>query len=145
MSPTCSLHRIRRLLKCGLAGVLILAAVACRGSSTPESGLQIDLSVSPTPPAVGPARLTIRITDPEGRVIDRALVIVQGTMSHPGMSPTSVEAKPSGDGRFVVEEFDFSMAGDWILSVSVGLPDRRSAERDFPLRAVGSDDDPGGP
>jgi hypothetical protein len=120
-----------------------LTAFACRGSSVPQSEFQIDLSVSPTPPAVGPARLTIRITDPEGRIVERAMVHVQGTMSHPGMTPTTVTARPTGDGRFAVEAFEFSMAGDWILNVAVGLPDGRSAQRDFPMRAVGAPDGSG--
>ncbi len=118
---------------------------ACRPSSSDEGDLIIDLSVSPTPPATGPARLTIRVTERTGAPVERALVQVQGTMSHPGMAVKTVSAKPEGDGRFVVEAFDFTMAGDWILTVSVGLPDRRSAQRDFPLRAIGvpAREDPG--
>ncbi len=136
--------RIRRFLQLGCAGALVLTAVACRGSSVPENRFEIDLSVSPTPPAVGPARLTIRITDPDGIPVERAMVHVQGTMSHPGMRPTTVTARPTGDGRFAVEEFNFSMAGDWILNVAVGLPDGRSAQRDFPMRAVGAPNDSDG-
>ena len=137
-------RRPSRLLEFGCAAALVLTALACRGSSVAEGGFEIDLSVSPTPPAVGPARLTIRVTDPEGMIVDQALVLVQGTMSHPGMTPTTVTARPTGDGRFAVEAFDFSMAGDWILNVAVGLPDGRSAQRDFPMRAVGAPDDPDG-
>lgn len=134
--------RIRRLLELGCAGAVVLTAVACRGSSVPESEFQIDLSVSPTPPAVGPARLTIRILDPDGVPVERAMVHVQGTMSHPGMRPVTVRARPTGDGRFAVEAFEFSMAGDWILNVAAGLPDGRSAQRDFPMRAVGAPNAP---
>lgn len=127
-----------------VAGVTLTTA-ACRPSASDEGDLVIDLSVSPTPPATGPARLTIMVTERTGAPVERALVQVQGTMSHPGMPTTTVSARDEGGGRFVVDAFDFSMAGDWILTVSVGLPDRRSAQRDFPLRAIGapSPEDPG--
>ena len=134
------------LLVLGLlvAGVA-LATTSCRPSASDEGDLLIDLSVSPTPPATGPARLTIRVTERTGAPVERALVQVQGTMSHPGMPAKTMSAKPEGDGRFVVEAWEFSMAGDWILTVSVGLPDRRSAQREFPLRAIGAPtpEDPG--
>lgn len=121
-----------------LGGLLLLSLLlpGCRGESGPPSAFDFDLSVSPTPPAVGPARLTLTITDPEGSPVPDLTVRVEGTMTHPGMVPVLAEALESADGRYVVEAFDFSMAGDWILIVSGSHPDGREGHREFPLRAV---------
>lgn len=118
-----------------LMGSLLLVA-GCRGDTAPQSDFHFDLSVSPTPPAVGPARLTVTIEDTAGVRVGGLSVEVEGTMTHPGMNPSMADAVEQDDGRYVVEAFDFSMAGDWILIVRARHPDGRLGEREFPLRAV---------
>ena len=47
----------------------------------------MELGNSPTPPAVGPARLIISLTDSAGVPVEGARVVVEGNMSHAGMVP----------------------------------------------------------
>jgi hypothetical protein len=117
-----------------LLGVMLSAG--CRGDAAPVSDFQFDLSVSPTPPATGPARLTLTVTDSAGASVPGLQVSVEGTMTHPGMNPSLADAEERPDGRYVVEAFDFSMAGEWVLIVRARHPDGRIGEREFPLRAV---------
>lgn len=118
--------------------LLLFLIPACRGPGTAEGDFAIDLSVSPTPPAVGPARLTVRLTSESGDPVAGADVAIEGTMSHPGMNPERAETMEEVPGVYVAELFDFTMAGDWVLIVSAAHPDGRSATRTFPMRAVGA-------
>jgi hypothetical protein len=118
---------------------LLLAGglAACRGGQGPEAAFDVDLSVSPTPPAVGPARLVIRISEPGEEVpIPGMSVQVEGLMTHPGMNPVTAAANATEDGRYRVDAFEFTMAGDWIVVVSASHPDGRSVRAEFPMRAV---------
>ena len=121
------------------APIALLAALlmmGCRGDAPPPSDFQFDLSVSSTPPATGPARLTPTITGADGAPVDGLSVDVEGTMTHAGMTPSLATAEARGEGRYVVEAFDFTMAGDWVVIVRARHPDGRSGERQYPLRAV---------
>jgi hypothetical protein len=120
--------------------VLILGLLAgCRGDdSTSAVPLDVDLAISPTPPAVGPARLILTLRDSAGAPLNGARVSVEGNMSHAGMVPVRDTAQSSPDpGQYVVPEFTFTMAGDWVLTVRVVLPDGRETQRDLPTNVVG--------
>ncbi len=131
--------RLRRALdRIVLPCLLILAVAGCRGESPADDlPVQVQLSVAPTPPIVGPNRLVLDITDVDGSPLDVAGVRIEGTMTHAGMVPVFDTAMPQGDGRWVVPDFDFTMGGEWILFVRVKLPDGREATRRHELNVVG--------
>ncbi len=111
-----------------LLPLLILTAVAaCRGGDTPgDPGLTLEVGISPTPPGVGPARLLITLTDSTGTDLADALIAVEGNMSHAGMVPILDTARMISPGNYLVENFEFTMAGDWILTLEAILPDGRA-------------------
>jgi hypothetical protein len=111
------------------ATALVLAG--CRGDR-PADDLPVHVQVSsaPTPPIVGPVRLVLTVSDGEGAPVEASEVRVEGTMTHAGMVPVHETARPEGEGRWVVPEFEFTMGGDWILIVEVELPDGRVATRE---------------
>jgi hypothetical protein len=115
------------------AAALALAAsflmTGCRGApETGDGGLALELAISPTPPAVGPARLIITLRDTVGDPLDGAEILVEGNMSHAGMVPVLGTAEAEGGGRYAIPEFRFTMAGEWILTARATLPDGRWVE-----------------
>jgi hypothetical protein len=131
-----------RLLLGVLALVPALALAGCRGDTARGDleGFALELSLAPTPPLVGPNRVVLRLIDPEGAPVEEAEVRLEGTMTHAGMVPVDATATPTGDGRFQVQAFAFTMAGDWVLRAHVRLPDGRAGVLERPVRVVAGPD-----
>ena len=60
---------------------------------------------------------------------------LEGNMSHAGMSPVFGETKEIEPGRYR-STLELSMAGDWVVLVTVTLPDNRKLERQFEIKGV---------
>lgn len=97
----------------------------------PEINLQI--LTTPDPPHVGPAQLTLLLHDPTGAAVEHARLQLRGDMTHPGMAPILREAGEDRPGEYPVG-FEWTMAGDWILTVQGDLPDGRQLLRSIPIR-----------
>ncbi len=111
----------------------------CRGEiETGDTGLVLEVAISPTPPAVGSARLIISLEDSAGGPIDGAEIVVEGNMSHAGMVPVIDTAQAEGPGRYGISAFRFTMAGDWILSLHATLPDGRWVRNQKATNVVGA-------
>ena len=123
------------------SGMMLLAMfslVGCRGDvDAGDPGLVMDVAFSPTPPAVGPARLIITLRDTSGAPVEGALVVVEGNMSHAGMTPVLDTAEAEGPGAYGVPDFTFTMAGDWFLTVEATLPDGSQARTVRSTNVVG--------
>lgn len=98
-----------------------------------NDSIQVEV-VSPIfSPAVGKGNLIFRVTDTEsGEPVSDAYLSVKGDMAHTGMVPVLSSAKTGTDGKYTVP-FEWTMGGDWILTVSVLLPDGSLVERNFNL------------
>ena len=120
--------------------ILAIALVACVGrGGTGDFGAdraQIDLQTAPSRPTVGVAQLALTLADPSGTPLDGATVEIEGTMTHAGMKPVLAQARGQGEGRYQVDAFTFTMAGDWLLIVKVTLPDGGRAQRTFPVDGI---------
>jgi hypothetical protein len=53
------------------------------------------------------------------------------------MQPSLGAATKSQDGRYEVP-FDWTMGGDWVLTVTATLPDGRVVQREFPATVTAS-------
>lgn len=139
-------HRWHARAAClALLVLVLLAASACRGQAAQQPAaqdVQIALHLSPNRPSVGPATITVQLRDAAGRPIEGAKVEVEGTMTHAGMLPVITRAKEVGDGRYVVEDFEFTMAGDWVLIVQAELPSGAMAERTFAVPGIADKNTP---
>ena len=100
--------------------------------------INIELSVEPTQPAVGPAQLVVIVTDAAGRPINNANLQVEGNMTHAGMVPVLAQATAGENGRYTVP-FEWTMGGDWIVTVTATLPDGSTAEEQFDLQVIMGD------
>jgi hypothetical protein len=76
----------------------------------------------PEGPTLGQAPVQVDIAEGE-QAVEGAQVRVTGDMTHAGMVPVIREATEQESGRYLAEDFEFTMAGDWILTVDIGYPD----------------------
>jgi hypothetical protein len=132
-----------------LALLFLPTLLGCRGEGPQsDSSLDLEVAISPTPPAVGPARLIISLHDTSGAPLSGAEISVEGNMTHAGMVPVLATAQEEGPGQYLVPEFTFTMAGDWFLTLRATLPDGRTIqireETDVASRPGGSDAQGGG-
>lgn len=119
-----------------LAALLALAALTgCSRASRQVAADQapdvaLVLSFQPNPPVVGRGQVTVEAADAAGRPVEGAAVNLRGDMSHAGMRPVLAEATAEPGGLYVAP-FEWTMGGDWILTVTAALPDGRQAVRRF--------------
>lgn len=115
-----------------LTAMLVLAG--CRGNVEvePANALGIDMSVSvaPTPPQTGDATLVVTLREEDGTPIDGASLEIRGDMNHAGMQPVLREVSTSQDGDYRIP-FEWTMGGDWFIVVTATLPDGRVVEQQF--------------
>ncbi len=99
--------------------------------------LQIELAKPLFPPGVGKYTLNVSVFDSENNPVNNAQVSVKGDMTHAGMLPVLATATNGDKGQYKVP-FEWTMGGDWIVTIQVTLPDGTVAEESFPM--VISDD-----
>lgn len=133
LQPT---RQARNTKRAGLMGALLaltlLALNACGGRATPTTDLRIELRTGEGSIHTGAATLTIHVTDAAGQPVEDAAVTVEGNMTHAGMAPVQAAATGGQGGQYAAP-FNWTMAGDWVVTVKVTLPDGRQAQADFPV------------
>jgi hypothetical protein len=112
-----------------------LALMGCHINGV--SDVSVEAELSPAPAMVGPATVVIRLREANGQPVRGAAVTVEGNMSHPGMSPVFAKVTAGDPGEYKAD-MEFTMAGDWILSVNAALPDGRTVEEQINVRGVKS-------
>jgi len=116
-----------------LASALLPACARIQAGQSSDSGnINIDFSIEPAQPAVGPAQLVVTVTDAAGQAIDDATLDIEGNMTHAGMVPILARVSGGQNGHYVVP-FEWTMGGDWTVTVEVTLPDGQTVARDFPV------------
>ncbi len=132
---TKAIHHL--VLSVTLLALLFLASACGRmQAARPEAsaaGYTLSLAAQPDPPMMGQSQLLVTLSDPTGKPVDGAQVHVEGNMTHAGMVPVVADAKGSQHGRYPVP-FNWTMDGDWIVTVKATLPDAQTVTRDFPIR-----------
>lgn len=90
-------------------------------NQTTDTGTQIKLELA-TDPALGTVPVHVYILK-DGNGVEGAEVEVTGTMTHAGMVPVIVDASEVEPGHYSSDAFEFTMAGDWIITADIALPD----------------------
>lgn len=115
-------------------------AVGCtRQSSLSDQAADVQLEViqlQPEPPAVGEAMLVFLLRDSTGAPVTGATVSLTADMTHAGMIEVVADAEEAGNGLYTTT-FEWTMAGDWILTVSGTLEDGRPFRRELQVRVPG--------
>jgi hypothetical protein len=102
-----------------------------------SNDLKIELVEPLFPSAIGKETLNIRVFDANNQPIDNAKITVRGDMTHAGMIPIMAETENGNKGLYQLP-LEWSMSGDWIVTVQVTLPDGTVAEQTFP-RTIAND------
>ncbi len=113
----------------------MICSITCRKSSEGNNQLTVKLDGLPGTHRVGHETITVKLVDPLGQAVSGAHVSLEGNMSHAGMAPTFGEATEIAPGSYR-GNLEFSMAGDWVISVTARLPDGRRVEQQFELKGV---------
>lgn len=87
-------------------------------------------------PALGEARVRVRV-ERDGEPVEDATVEVRGDMTHAGMAPVLAEATAVEPGIYVTRGFEFTMAGDWIVTAQVVFADGETLSRVLTLNVPG--------
>lgn len=118
--------------------VLSLTALlaSCRppdaGSSARDAATSDSVAITielPPEPAVGPSTVTVRV-DRDGAPVEGADVEITGDMTHAGMVPVIRAAGEAAPGVYRADDVVFDMAGDWIVTADVTLPDGSTARQE---------------
>ena len=111
--------------------LLTLILAGCRQAEpSVNENINIAVAFEPNELAVGASTVLVTITDAAGSAISDATVNVRGDMAHAGMQPVIRDIASGTDGVYS-SEYEWTMAGDWEVTVSVTLPDGTSAEQRF--------------
>ena len=118
---------------CLLAGCRPSENSAASSSTTTTStaapdGVQIRIEADGAL-ALGEVPLVVYLLE-DGAGVSGATVELTGDMTHAGMVPVIAEATEAEPGLYRAETFEFTMAGDWIITADVELPggERETAE-----------------
>ena len=118
---------------------LVLALAACGRSqdAVDAAGLQVTLIPDGSYPG---ETLVVAVRDKAGQPVTDATVSVEGNMNHAGMTPVLTSSVLDGadgeeDGRYTLP-FQFTMLGDWIVTVKITPRDGNTLSTDIDLRAA---------
>ena len=116
-----------------LAAVLLLPACQ-RQSQQADQAAEIELTMqTEASPTVGPAEILLSFTDPAGEPVELRDLELRGDMTHPGIVPVIVEPERVAAGRYQAN-LEWTMAGDWQLTIQGQLEDGRELKRTIDLR-----------
>jgi hypothetical protein len=117
--------------------LVIMTIGGCRQQLTTntDSDLNITLGVEPDPLSVGAATLVISVTDPSGVPVNDAKITVRGDMNHAGMTPVFGEINSGTNGQYRVP-FEWTMAGDWTVEVTVILANGAEVVKSFDAKVA---------
>jgi hypothetical protein len=123
-----------------ILGVMIFAGplvAGCQKAGEQHPDLIVEHEITPQPPRVGQATITLRLSDAGGVPRNGAQVSLEGNMSHAGMRPVFGEAREIEPGRYQAP-IEFTMGGDWIILINITMPDGRKHQRRVEVKAVQS-------
>jgi len=119
--------------------LLLLGLAACREAAggvpldSSDGAADVRLTLEPATDArlvMGSFAWDIVLADDAGAPIEGAAIAVRGDMNHAGMVPVEATAVEVGDGLYRAD-FEWTMAGDWIVTVTATLPDGRIKTQSF--------------
>jgi hypothetical protein len=131
----------KQILPLGFALLFLLVSGCARASRQAGSAdVHMSLTAVPFPARVGESRLVIQIADENDRPVDKAHLQIKGDMTHSGMVPVLAEIDGGTGGLYEIP-FEWTMAGDWVVTVDLRLPDGATAQQRFEMSVHSEADD----
>lgn len=116
----------------------LLSACGGRNSAQTNSN-NYDISVEAGSTSVGKTDLMVTVKDQSGNAINDANVSIKGDMSHAGMQPVLGESS-SGDNGVYTTPYEWTMAGDWFITIDVTFADGSSATERVDFNGISGDE-----
>jgi hypothetical protein len=124
-----------------LTMIMMVGSSCVRESrSASSTTAQIGLTAVPFPALVGESRLVIRVTDLAGQPISDAALSIKGDMTHAGMVPILAEISGGDEDGYYDVPFEWTMAGDWVVTVEAELSNGARVTERFDLSVLSEDD-----
>lgn len=111
--------------------VFALTLAGCRQSAQ-TSTADISIALRAESLAVGETTLHITLTDASGQPVSAQKIELRGDMTHAGMQPVLAESSTGENGVYDLP-FEWTMSGDWIVTVKATMADGTVAEKRFDL------------
>lgn len=125
-----------------LALLLLFGTACARVSQQADTAdIEVTMTAIPYPPHVGESRLIIQVADKSGSPIDDAHISIKGDMTHAGMLPVLAEVGGGGENGVYNVPFEWTMAGDWVLTIDFQLPDGTKAQKRFDMTVLSESGD----
>jgi hypothetical protein len=127
----------RRMVWLVLAALVMISLAGCQRASRQEAvdqapEITVALISDSDPALVGPATLSVQMSDASGAPVEGATVSLKGDMSHAGMQPVLADAAETAAGVYEAQ-WVWTMSGDWFVTVTTTLSDGRTLMRRFDL------------
>jgi hypothetical protein len=116
-------------------GLALLFAWGCQSPEANQPELKMDLQLEPSPPVVGDAEVSLKMTDASGQPVEGAEVRVEGNMNHAGMKPSFADLKEVEPGRYA-GTLEFTMGGDWFLLITAKTAEGKTVEQKIDVKGV---------
>jgi hypothetical protein len=94
---------------------LVMLLSGC-GKRASEDSVVLQYRISPQPPRVGPATVSIDLVNTSKAPVAGAHLKLEAYMNHPGMAPILGDLTETSQGRYD-GHLNFTMAGDWTIVV----------------------------
>ena len=93
----------------------IFILTACKPPD--PNAMRVKLETTIPPSGIGKTSLIFKL-EKDDQPITKAIVSVENTMTHAGMIPVTRPAQEIGDGKYQVQQLEFQMAGDYVLTMT---------------------------
>ena len=120
--------------------VPLLVLVGCRQTTEATAeNVNIEVALDTEMAMVGDATLLVTVTTDDGTAVNDATVAVTGDMTHAGMVPVIPEPVSEAEEGVYSIPFEFTMGGDWIITVDVTLANGDTASTTYEIDGVEGD------
>jgi YtkA-like len=113
MNPN-TVNPVSRAMKFVLV-IFVSLLTACKPPD--PNAMQVKLETTIPPSGIGKTSLVFKL-EKDGEPVTGATVGVENTMTHAGMIPVTRPAQEIGNGKYQVQQLEFQMAGDYVLTMT---------------------------
>jgi YtkA-like len=113
MNPN-TVNPVSRAMKFVLV-IFVSLFTACKPPD--PNAMQVKLETTIPPSGIGKTSLVFKL-EKDGEPVTGATVGVENTMTHAGMIPVTRPAQEIGNGKYQVQQLEFQMAGDYVLTMT---------------------------
>ena len=111
---------------------------ACGGRNSAQTNTSnYDISIEAGSTSVGKTNLMVTVKNQDGSPVNDANVAIKGDMSHAGMQPVLGESSSAENGVYSIP-YEWTMAGDWIVTIDVTFADGTTATERFDFNGISS-------